>query len=247
VATLSLSSGSASVEKSHAMAVSFRRRASATLLTVTVLDLVTVVVLAWFGSRLVLSFRRALAGPARAHSMALVRGLRPRHFLPVPLVLALVLMAALTLVQLPVLSFGWWTAIGGQGNPVFGLTDRTEGTPFELVVPAAFVTLVLPALPLLVEREEQLFRSGAEQWSPARRVQRAVGFGLVHALIGIPIGVALALSIGGGWFTLAYLRTHRRTGFPSAALRESTRCHLAYDLTVIAIVVVWLAAYARSL
>ena len=204
----------------------------------TALDLVTVVVLAWFGSRLVISFRRSVASGAREHSLELVRGLRPRHFLPVPLVLAAVVAAAVFLQSLPILSFGWWTAIGGQGNPVFGVTERTAGTAFEIVVPLVFVALLIPALPLLVEREEMLFRLGAELWSAPKRVAKVLLFGLVHAIIGIPIGTALALSIGGAWFMLGYLRAYRQTGSRRAALAESTRCHLAYNSTIVALVAV---------
>ena len=194
------------------------------------------VVLAWFGSRLLVSFRRSLASGARARSLALVRGLRLRHFLPVPVILTLVVLAALGLTGIPPLDFGWWTAIGGQGNPAFGVTDRTAGTAFELIVPIVFVVLLLPALPLLVEREEQAFRLGAETWSTPKRAGKALLFGLVHAVVGIPIGVALALSIGGAAFTLAYLRGWRRTGSRRAALEESSRLHLAYNLSIVGLV-----------
>ncbi len=202
------------------------------------LDVVTLVVLGWFGSRLVVSFRRSLAGGARARSAELLRGLRVRHFALVPVLLALVLLAAIGLTSIHPLDFGWWTAIGGQGNPAFGVTDRTAGTAFEVIVPTIFVLLLLPALPLLVEREELGFRLGAETWSTPKRIGKAVLFGLVHALVGIPIGVALALSIGGAGFTLAYLREYRATGRRSAALAESTRLHLAYNLTIVTLVAV---------
>ena len=202
------------------------------------LDLVTVVVLVWFGSRLFLSFRQSLTSEGRTATRPIVRGLRFRHFLPVPLVLALVVAAALGLVAIPPLSFGWWTAIGGEGNPVFGVTDRTAGTPLETIVPIVFVVLLVPALPLLVRREEELFRLGAEAWSTPKRIGKALLFGLVHALVGIPIGVALALSIGGAFFTLAYLREWRRTASRGAALLESTRYHLAYDLSIVGLVAV---------
>lgn len=207
----------------------------------TLLDLVTVAVLLFFGSRMLLSFRRALAGGARRHAAELVRGLRLRHFLPVPLVVALVLAAAIGLTAIPPLAFGWWTAIGGEGNPAFGVTERTAGTPFELVVPALFIVLLIPALPLLVEREEVLFRLGAESWSTPKRIGKTVLFGLVHALVGIPLGFALALSIGGAHFLLGYLRAWRATGSRREALLESTRLHLAYNATIVALVVALLA------
>lgn len=206
------------------------------------LDLLTLAVLAFFGSRLLVSFRRSLAPDARRHSLELVRGLRLRHFLPVPLVLAAVIAAAFGLTSIHPLDFGWWTAIGGQGNPAFGVTDRTAGTAYEIIVPVLFVVLLVPALPLLVEREEMAFRLGAEGWSTTKRIFKAVLFGLIHAIIGIPIGVALALSIGGAYFTLAYLRRFRATGSRRAAIFESTRCHLAYNLSIVALVAVVLVA-----
>lgn len=196
------------------------------------LDLVTVAVLAFVGSRLVGGVQQLGRPVVRDHVLAIVRGLRPRHFLMAPIVFAGVLSAAIALLQVPGLDFGWWTAIGGLGNPVTGTTGQTQGTPLEWIIPAVFLVLLVPALPLFAEREEQLFRAGAEHWSTARRVRRGVEFGLVHALIGIPVGVALALSIGGWYFTWRYLK---------GGLVESTRAHLAYNLEVVALVIVALA------
>ena len=169
--------------------------------------------------------------------MRILRGLRFRHFAPVPLVAALVVIAALVLVQMPPLDFGWWSALGGEGNPVFGSTERTAGTALEIVIPLVFIALLAPALPLFAEREEQIFRAGAEDWTTPKRIWKGIQFGLVHAIIGIPIGVALALSIGGWWFTFAYLRGYR-TGGPEEALLESTRAHTAYNATLVTLVFV---------
>ena len=96
-----------------------------------VLDLFTVAVLGFFGARLVKVARRSVAGHTRAHVAFIARGLRWRHFLPVPLVLAAVLTVAILAIQVPGLDWGWWTAIGGVGNPVTGGTDRTAGTVLE--------------------------------------------------------------------------------------------------------------------
>lgn len=168
----------------------------------------------------------------RRRTWTIVRCIRPRHVLPVPAVLALVLTAASVLVLVPGLDWGWWSAIGGVGNPVTGSTDRTAGTTLEWLIPLVFVVLLLPALPLFAEAEEQRFRAGAEHWSFRRRAWRGVVFGLAHALIGIPIGVALALSIGGWYFTWWYLR---------GGVLESTRAHTAYNGTIILVLLVALA------
>jgi hypothetical protein len=196
------------------------------------LDLLTLAVLAFVGTRLVGGVQLLGRADVRDHVLEIVRGLRPRHFLLAPLALGAVVTAAVALLQVPGLDFGWWTAIGGIGNPVTGATGRTTGTPLEWIIPSVFLVLLVPALPLFAEREEQLFRAGAEHWSTGRRLRRGVEFGLVHALVGIPIGVALALSVGGWYFTWRYLR---------GGLMESTRAHLAYNLEVVAIVIATIA------
>lgn len=194
-------------------------------------------VLAWIGSRLVVAAGHAVRGPARVRALEVCRGLRAHHFVLALPVLAAVVASASLLVLVPGLSFGWWTAIGGVGNPVTGTTSRAQGSPLEWLLPAVFLVLLVPALPLLVEREERMFRWGAEAWSWAKRAWRGVLFGLAHALIGIPIGVALALSVGGWYLTWAYLRGHRRAG-PEFGLLESTRSHLAYNLVILTLVAV---------
>jgi hypothetical protein len=204
------------------------------------LDLLTVAVLAFVGFRLADAARQTLS--SRSEVWPLVAGLRPRHFLRAIPVLAAVLIVATPLLQIPGLDFGWWTALGGQGNPVVGV-GRPEATPgvLETLVPVVFVTLLILGLPLLVEGEEWVFRRGAEHRSRAANARRSVLFGLVHAVVGIPIGVALALSVGGFYFTWAYLRMWRRTGSEQAALAESTRSHLGYNLVIAVLIIAALA------
>jgi hypothetical protein len=204
------------------------------------LDLLTVAVLAFVGFRLADAARQTLS--SRSEVWPLVAGLRPRHFVRAIPVLAGVLFVATPLLQVPGLDFGWWTALGGQGNPVVGV-GRPEATPgiLETLIPVVFVTLLILGLPLLVEGEEWVFRRGAQHRNRAANARRSVLFGLVHAVVGIPIGVALALSIGGFYFTWAYLRVWRRTESEAAALAESTRSHLGYNLVIAVIIIAALA------
>ena len=126
----------------------------------------------------------------------MVTGIRWRHLWPVPFVLTAVVVAASALLRVPGLDWGWWSALGGIGNPVTGSTEQTAGTAWEWIVPLAFVALLLPALPLFAYAEERIFRTGAHHWSRPRRALKIVQFGLVHALIGVPIG---ALSVPGAF------------------------------------------------
>src|SRR5207244_2111608 len=163
---------------------------------------------------------------ARRHSVEIIRGLRPHHFLLAIPVLCLVVAGFALLLQVPGLSFGWFTAIGGEGNPVFGSSKSTAGTPFELLVPIVFMALLIPALPLLVEREEQIFRRGSEHRTTAARIGRGILFGAVHALIGIPIGAAVG-SVSGSLRSAMKLMTpstfSRRPRMSNALEARATR------------------------
>lgn len=219
------------------------------------LDILTVAVLGLVGVRLATIASRAARSQAlRGRTVEIVKGLRLRHFLWAPVVLVVVVTAALLLVEIPGLDFGWWTAIGGTGNVIVGSTERETGGGggggggggWADLVPLVFLSVLLPLLPLLAEREERMFRVGAEEWGFGRRVRRAVEFGLIHLIMGIPIGVALALSLGGGYFTWAYLRGWRRVegGSQEAGLLESTRAHTAYNGTVVVLALVGVALAA---
>ncbi len=207
-------------------------------------DVATIAVLAFVGARLITGLRRTLSGDGRSTVRRIVAGIRWRHIWPIPFVLVGVIVVATALVRIPGLDWGWWSALGGQGNPVFGSSDSTIGTVWEWLIPAVFLLLLIPALPLFAYAEEQMFRRGAERWSTGRRALKVVQFGLVHALIGIPIGTALALSVGGAYFMTVYLRAFRAMPSEVEATLESTRAHTAYNGSIVTLVVVAVIATA---
>lgn len=199
-------------------------------------NLITAAVLGFMGVRLVTGARVARSSEGRSLIVRVRRTVGWRHVWPVPLLLAGVLSTAYVLMSVPLLDWGWWSALGGDGNPVFGTSEATSGTMWEWLVPVVFMCLLLPALPLFAHAEERLFRAGAEGWSTGRRVFKVVQFGLVHALIGIPVGAALALSLGGAYFMAVYLRTYRRTLDRGAATIESTAAHTVYNFLIVVLV-----------
>jgi hypothetical protein len=209
----------------------------------TVLSLV---VLGFMGVRLVSGVRASRTANGRSVVSAVIHRIRWRHVWPVPLVLAVVLVVAYALMSIPGLSWGWWSALGGEGNPVFGSSDSTAGTVWEWIIPLGFIALLVPALPLFAHAEERLFRAGAESWSGARRAWKTLQFGLVHALIGIPIGAAIALSIGGAYFMWTYLRAFRATGSRADATLESATAHTVYNGVIIAVVAIGLVLFAAG-
>ncbi len=204
----------------------------------------TIAVLGFMGVRLAGGVRHARTGPGRALTYAIVRGIGWRHVWPVPVVLTVVLAVAVPLMSLPVLRWGWWSAIGGEGNPVFGSSSATAGSALEWIIPIVFVALLLPALPLFAHAEEVVFRRGAQHWSARRRVFKTLQFGMAHAVIGIPIGAALALSVGGAYFMAVYLRAMRRGATEAAATIESARAHTVYNGIIVVLVLVAIGATA---
>jgi hypothetical protein len=201
-------------------------------------SLLSVAVLGFMAVRLATGLRISRSGSGRD----LVRDIRSRiawrHIWPIPLVLTVVIATASGLMRIPGLAWGWWASIGGEGNPVFGTSEATAGGVFEWLIPLAFMAMLLPALPLFAHAEERMFRGGAENWTSAKRCWKTLQFGLVHAIIGIPIGAALALSIGGAYFMAVYLREFKATHSRRQATLESTTAHTAYNGVIIIIVAV---------
>lgn len=197
---------------------------------------VTVAVLGFMGVRLVTGLRRSRTAEGRSIVWPVLRNIGWRHVWPVPLLLTTVIAVATGLMMIPGLAWGWWSAFGGQGNPVFGSSDATIGTVWEWLVPLVFMCLLVPALPLFAYAEERMFRTGAQGWSGKRRALKIVQFGMIHAIIGIPLGAALALSIGGGYFMWVYLRAFGRTVSERDATMESTTAHTVYNGSIIVLV-----------
>jgi hypothetical protein len=196
----------------------------------------TVGVLGFVGFRLVTTAHHSFTATGRETTRPILAGIRWRHVWPAPLVLTVVVIVASLLLLVPGLDWGWWTAIGGEGNPVTGTTDQTAGTPLAWIIPVVFLLLLLPAIPLFALAEEGAFRRGCERWTWPRRVRRTIEFGLAHALIGIPIGVALALSCGGAYFMWSYLRSYRRHHLQAEAVLESARAHAVYNALIVLLV-----------
>lgn len=148
------------------------------------------------------------------------------------LVLAAVLTVGVTLivVEPQVLGFSWLrllhTAADGPADPGGNLNVAAAQVP---VVGIAFLLLLFVNLPRLARAEENQFRRGTRDWRDA--VPRSIKFGLAHCIIGVPIGVGLALSIGGLWFTYHYFR---------GGVRRATQFHAVYNMMIVLLLLSWL-------
>jgi hypothetical protein len=180
----------------------------------------TMAVLSWVAYEAVTTYRTRARGStleymvlsrhvwARARQIGIVRILAAN--LPV---MGLTVAAAIALSSLPVLSWGWWSALGGNGNIAFGSTDQLGDIAGPVIALVMCAVLVVVA-PIYVSLEEWAFRRRSEHRSGPARVGAALGFGALHVVAGIPIGAALALTVAGMWFTNRYLKGHGATDHP---------------------------------
>ncbi|TDC57914.1 CPBP family intramembrane metalloprotease [Actinomadura sp. KC345] len=165
--------------------------------------------------------------------------LRPRHILT-GIASVVVTFTAIVAFMAPgwtILNWGWWSAVGGVGNMSLGQTQGT-GTA-GVVIGIAVLTAVLVALPALAMVEELQYRAGAENQTTGKRIRRAVAFGFVHMIVGVPVAAALALSIAGGVFTWVYLRGVKRSKSSNPAVKagqglaDATLVHTVHNVVAV--------------
>ncbi|MFQ1003711.1 hypothetical protein [Modestobacter sp. SSW1-42] len=155
------------------------------------------------------------AGPVREEYLRVVRAMR---WWMVPLAVAglvvVVTVYAVLITYGPTwMAWGWWSALGGEGNVNLGQTGN-EGL-FWSVTGWLIPVGVALAVPLLARQEEVWFRRGTENFTVLQTLARSLVFGLVHLLAGIPIGAALALTVSGLLFAGTYRVAYDRPRMPA--------------------------------
>lgn len=146
-------------------------------------------------------------------------------------VLALIIGVALALLKAWPQVMGWsWLKLLAtpQEGPTAGQNVLMSG----LKIPGfAWIFLILFGLnvPRLALNEEYAFRKRAK--TPSKIAWSSLRFGMMHCFVGVPIGFGLALSIGGLWFSLQYLR---------GGVRRSGAYHAIHNWTLLLLAALWL-------
>lgn len=165
-----------------------------------------------------------------------------KMFCEVLSVIVLTVTAFITLYRVPGLSSGWMNFffVGGGNMSIRPITEGSESTyiSIRLLVPIFFVALAL-ILPFLAKAEEEIFRKGHDEWGSI--VKQSIKFGLAHCIVGVPLGVGIALVLPGLFFGYKYKRARDRnaeTLGDARALDEavmvSTAYHTMYNMVVVA-------------
>lgn len=174
---------------------------------------------------LVLLARSArLAWRHRHISRRVWRAVRPQHVAGSVGLLAVVLATLASLLAfVPGAWIGLGSLVGLTGNAVFapleGVAlaggDEASGLarpPLWTVGTAmGFLVLLVALLPWLAFVEERIFREGLEQASLPRELWSALRFGLLHLIMLIPLGAALAIAVAGFIYGRIYRRAYARS------------------------------------
>ncbi len=165
-------------------------------------------------------------------------------FLQCFLLLILIITVAETLVMyVPGMKYGWLHLfVSGGGNALVAPVTDASSSAYRLLrlVPIAFCLAFLVAIPFLAKAEEEMFRQGCTKWKDIW--WKSTKFGLLHCIVGIPIGFGVALIMSGLFYAYHYKRTlEKNTGTlgylraDDEAVVVSTTYHSMYNSIVITI------------
>lgn len=165
-------------------------------------------------------------------------------FLQCFLLIILTVAVGLTLVMyVPGLKYGWLHLfVSGGGNALIAPVTDASSSDYTLLrlVPIAFCLAFLVAIPFLAKVEEEMFRQGHTEWKSIW--WQSTKFGLVHCIVGIPIGFGIALIMSGLFYAYHYKRTLENNigtlGYVAAdeeAVMVSTTYHSMYNSIVITV------------
>ena len=152
-------------------------------------------------------------------------------------------MTGVSLLQIPALTYGWMSLFSEHaGNALLQpIIDgsRSGSFPIRLCVPL-FFSFLIPAIPFLAKKEEEIFRKGKDEWCGI--IWSSVIFGLSHCIMGIPLGAGFALIIPGLFFGYKYKRAFdnstslTKSRAEDEAVMESTVYHTMHNTIALGIV-----------
>lgn len=144
-------------------------------------------------------------------------------FLKILATLVLVTITAFFLNQLPILEWGWTKLIYNNTSNITlaPLQNKNLGSNIGNIISIVFLLMLLVVIPKFAYYEEEIFRTNAI--TIKKIMLRSLGFGLIHCIMGVSIGIGLALSIGGLLFASVYRKVY---------LQELSKYHILTHDTI---------------
>ena len=164
-------------------------------------------------------------------------------------VIVMVGISAYLLHSVSFLSYGWTNLLYEEGGNIIAAPMIEADQSKSLLVrglPLIFIALLILVFPFLANIEEKIFRKGASSWQGI--IIRSVVFGLIHCIMGVSIGVGLAISLAGFYFATKYrkayfkkLNQYTEKSYSTIKLAEdhgvfvSTVYHTTYNTTLVGV------------
>ena len=157
-----------------------------------------------------------------------------------------IVVAVLLVTHVPGLKYGWMHLfVSNGGNALIAPVTDASSSDYLLLrlVPIAFCLALLVAIPFLAKFEEEMFRKSHTEWKSIW--WQSTKFGLIHCLVGIPIGFGIALIMSGLFYAYHYKRTFEKNlgtiGYWEAeekAVMVSTTYHTMYNSILVTLLLV---------
>lgn len=123
----------------------------------------------------------------------------------------------------PIFKWSWLSLFKSDGTNINIIPMRIKY--FGLL----FALLLMANLPSLAMTEEKMFRLGTIGWIEG--LNMSFLFGMMHCLVGVPIGAGLAIMIAGLWFTHQYF---------IGGIELSALHHTTYNLILVSVIFLFL-------
>lgn len=207
------------------------------------------------GSSIVIGFKRNGTGKLTS-SLAMYKQLTWRHvglgFISIAG--TFIIMSLLFLIPSRFLRLSWWNLLP-SGNPETAGTgegiDIASTLPL-LILMLAVVILIAMMIPSLARDEENAFRRGIVDSNRSDVIKNSLGFGAVHAIMGIPVFGCLALTCAGGWFAYNCRKAYSKASGDDESRRDeavafSSGIHAVHNMFAIGVLAVILIVYIAQL
>lgn len=164
-------------------------------------------------------------------------------------VLAAVVVVGLALIHyVPLMEYGWLHLFyehgGNAGIAPLADASKSDYRMVRLLAPLSMLAFLF-AVPFLAHNEEKMFRKGHTTWR--KIIPQSVIFGLIHCIVGVPLGFGFALALSGLFYGYHYKRTYEELRFTighemaeERAVFVSTVYHSMYNTILVVVLITFL-------
>jgi len=166
-------------------------------------------------------------------NLGVIAQIRPMMILQNIIVIILVVSACAGLMAIhPIFKWSWFCLFSSKEEESEVVGTNIAVIPTQVKWFGIFFAIILFLnIPYLAQLEEGIFREGTGNWKEG--IVWSIYFGMLHCYVGVPLGVGLALSVGGLWFTHQYF---------IGGTELSTLHHTTYNLIIVSLLLVGLVS-----